>query len=218
MKLFIDRGESTQEYNIELGSPTLLEALVHIRENIDNSLAFDHGCRSGVCGSCAVRVNGEELLACQYDARSGDFIEPLKNLELIKDLKADKSISLDILKRTRLSPIEHDKHIQTAKNESKTMLQSSCILCYSCYSACPALDENEEFLGPFALTRVYRYLQSNSSESKTEILEHIQQDGIWDCVLCSACTDVCPKHIDPKDDIDKLAKMSLEAGYQNPKV
>lgn len=215
MKLKINRAYKMQEYNLETKHSTLLDTLIEIRENIDPTLSFDYGCKSGVCGACSVRVNGEELLACQYEARSGDAIEPLKNYDVLRDLIVDKSHSLHLIKKAKASMHHYAKTIISTEDEQSTIEQSNCILCGSCYSACPALDENEAFLGPFALTRVLRYVNDKREEDSKMMMETIQDDGIWDCVLCSACTDVCPQYIDPKEDITHLIKMSLQLGYQD---
>ncbi|NKQ40674.1 MAG: succinate dehydrogenase/fumarate reductase iron-sulfur subunit [Sulfurovum sp.] len=218
MKLNIDRGDDSQAYEIQLRHPTLLQAFIEIRENIDPSLGFDYACKSGVCGACAVRVNGEELLACQYDARSGDSIEPLRNFDIIKDLIVDKNLSTELIKKAKISIDNHSSVTLDAGDETKTIEQSNCILCCSCYSACPALDEKEDFLGPFVLTRVLRYANDNRAEASKTMMDTIQKNGIWDCVLCSACTDVCPQYIDSKEDIVQLIKKSLSLGYVDPRA
>jgi len=96
-------------------------------------------------------------------------------------------------------------------------VQSDCILCGSCYSACPVYAVNEEFLGPpFALTRTWRYVSDRREEDEKSKIETIQTNGVWDCTLCNECTMVCPQGISPKSDIEKLRSKSAMAGYSDP--
>ncbi|ADV45510.1 succinate dehydrogenase/fumarate reductase iron-sulfur subunit [Nitratifractor salsuginis] len=237
MKLTIQRfqeGQSRDEvFDIaSLKVTTLLSALYEIKAKLDPTLTFLAGCRSGVCGACAVRVNGREKLACSYIPKDGDRIEPLQYHPVLRDLKVDKSKAQETLKpilphlsqRSTLNA----QHSVSPEEEAKYRLQTDCILCDSCYSACPVYAVNPDFLGPFALTRAWRHLsdtrwqESSTSQISTlnaqrsTLLEKIQKNGIWDCTLCGECTAVCPQHIDPKGDIMQLRGESLKAGYNDP--
>ena len=197
---------------------TLLETLEYIKEKSDQTLTFSKGCRSGVCGSCAVKVNKQEVLACEYRPKDGDLIEPLSVVDVIRDLVVDTKPALKKLKKakTHLS-----KPSQKPMNEAEEKLiekQSDCILCLSCYSSCPVFETNKNFLGPFALTRAYRYIADVREENKKEKVEKILQNGIWDCTLCGNCTQVCPQGIDPKTDIIMLQSWAVRFGYQNPNL
>ena len=215
-------------FNSELNNPNfiseyqvnksnLLQALIEIKTINDNSLTFRCGCKSGVCGSCAVRVNGIEKLACKTIINENDLIEPIKNSHIIKDLVVDVSHETSLIAKMGLS-IDTDNDINKVAQEDikKIDLQSNCILCNSCYSSCPVYELNKEFLGPFALTRAIRYVNDKKLVNKATILDSIQTNGIWDCTLCSACTLVCPQGIDPKADIMQLQNISVQNGYLNP--
>lgn len=215
-------------FNSELNNPNfiseyqvnksnLLQALIEIKTINDNSLTFRCGCKSGVCGSCAVRVNGIEKLACKTIINENDLIEPIKNSPIIKDLVVDVSHETFLIAKMGLS-IDTDNDINKVAQEDvkKIDLQSNCILCNSCYSSCPVYELNKEFLGPFALTRAIRYVNDKKLVNKATILDSIQTNGIWDCTLCSACTLVCPQGIDPKADIMQLQNISVQNGYLNP--
>ncbi|HEX5330360.1 2Fe-2S iron-sulfur cluster-binding protein, partial [Sulfuricurvum sp.] len=91
MEITILRGEEAHSYNVELENVTLLSVLNHIKTKQDPTLTYSHGCRSGVCGSCAVRVNGREELMCEYKPSEGDLIEPIRNARVIRDLIVDTS-------------------------------------------------------------------------------------------------------------------------------
>jgi len=201
-------------YNIN--EVNLLKALFEIKTTIDSTLTFRCGCKSGVCGSCAVRVNGVERLACKTNIQNGDLIEPIKNSTIIKDLVVDVSHETLLIQKV-IDTIKSDDNIELDKADIKKIdLQSNCILCNSCYSTCPIYDVNKDFLGPFALTRALRYVNDKRLINKGTILDSIQSSGIWDCTLCSACTLVCPQNIDPKADIMQLQNISVQNGYTNP--
>ena len=200
----------------EVNNTNLLKALIEIKEEIDSSLSFRCGCKSGVCGSCAVKVNGVERLACKVFIKDDDLIEPLKNIEVIKDLIVNVSHETLLINKTKSYINKNsDKEIKQ-ENIEKIDLQSNCILCNSCFSSCPVYDIKGDFIGPFALSRALRYVNDEKLESNDEIISSIQTDGIWDCTLCSACTLVCPQGIDPKADIMQLQNISVQKGYTNP--
>ncbi len=204
------------EYEIPLKEPTLLEALSYIKTNIDQTLTYSSGCRSEVCGSCAVRVNDKERLSCGYKLQDGDVITPLSKLSVIKDLVVEADVSFMTLVRTRAF-LEKDRVVkQSVEDEKLIERQSDCILCNSCFSSCPVLEVNKEFLGPFALTRVYRYVSDKRCEDEKQKIDLVQQNGIWDCTLCGECTAVCPQGIDPKMDIMNLRSKSTKYGYMDP--
>ncbi len=204
------------EYDIPLNNPTLLEALSFIKTNIDQTITFSSGCRSEVCGSCAMRVNGKEVLSCGYKLKDGDIITPLNNLPLIKDLVVESDVSFMTLVKTRAF-LEKNRVVKQTKEDEKLIeRQSDCILCNSCFSSCPVLEVNKDFLGPFALTRVLRYVNDKRCSDEKSKIDLIQQNGIWDCTLCGNCTEVCPQNIDPKMDIMNLRSKSAKYGYMDP--
>lgn len=216
MELNIKRGETLECFTITQKVTTLLEALIHIQEHIDPTLGFDFGCRSGVCGACSVRVNGKEQLACAYPLADGDIVEPLNYYPVKKDLLVDKSHNKALLKRANAAITTYNPATLTPIDETKSKVQTDCILCSSCYSACPVVSVNKEFLGPFALTQAYRYSTDAREANNKNIIDTIQQNAIWDCTLCNECTLACPMGIDPKTDIVNLRNLSAQYGYMDP--
>jgi fumarate reductase iron-sulfur subunit len=216
MKINIQREELV-EFEVTSKDSTLLEILNNIKTSQDSSLTFASGCRSSVCGSCAVRVNGREVLACSYHVKDGDIVEPLKNTEVIRDLvvNMDKALEFNAKSKAYQSSTCSDVNL-SPENEKINEIQSDCILCGSCYSACPVYAVNEEFLGPFALTRVWRYVSDKREINLKEKIDTIQTNGVWDCTLCNECTLVCPQNISSKSDIEKLRTKSSIAGYMDP--
>ena len=218
MKIKIQREELV-EYEIANQDSTLLEVLNNIKTTQDNSLAYSSGCRSSVCGSCAVRVNGREVLACSYHAKDGDVVEPLRNSEVLRDLVVNMDKALEFNKKSKAYQSSQALHVElTQDNEKINEVQSDCILCSSCYSACPVYAVNEEFLGPFSLTRVWRYVSDKREDNEKEKIDTIQTNGVWDCTLCNECTVVCPQGISSKADIEKLRMKSSMHGYGDPNM
>lgn len=210
----LEQKDQIKEFKVE--QDNLLKALEEIKKNQDSSLAYRCGCKSGVCGSCAIRINGVEKLACRTTIKDGDLIEPLKNSKVIKDLVVDVSHETLLIKKTNSAIKQKKENLTlTQKDVLKIDIQSNCILCNACYSSCPVYDVNKEFLGPFALTRALRYENDKKGQNE-EIINNIQTNGIWDCTLCSACTFVCPQGINPKMDIMQLQNISIQKGYSNP--
>lgn len=193
-------------YEIPTKEQTLLSALIYIRENIDSTLEFNYNCKSGVCGVCSIRVNNQETLLCEYKAQDSDKIEPLLHKKEPQEL---------------LKKVQSWLHVNSLKpmgkaNEELIEKQSDCILCGSCFSACPVLYVKPSFLGPYALTRVWRYVADIREGDKRGFLERIQKNGIWDCTLCGECTLACPVGIDSKSDILYLRTKSMQAGHFDP--
>ena len=206
---------ATISYEIPVGL-TLLQSLQHIKATIDPTLSFKAGCRSGICGVCAMRVNDREELACSYKPKDGDIVSPLQYHEVLRDLVVDKQKAKETLKRSRAWLQQNRDVTISIEEEKKTELQSDCILCDSCYSACPVFAVNPDFLGPFALTRAYRYTADPRESDVKSTIDAIQTNGVWDCTLCGECTAVCPQGIDPKMDITMLRGTSSQFGYMDP--
>jgi fumarate reductase iron-sulfur subunit len=208
--------EGIETFEIPNENSTLLKALYHIKNNLDNSLTFSSNCRSGVCGTCAMRVNGKEVLACSYKVQDGDLIEPLNYHEVQRDLKVNKQKVRETLKQSTAWMQKPQEAIVSPESVLLNEKQTDCILCDSCYSACPVLEVNPDFMGPFALTRVYRYTTDARESDMSTSIAKVQTNGIWDCTLCGECTAVCPQGIDPKMDINMLRSQASQLGYMDP--
>ena len=218
MQIKILRSDTNahQTYIVPDGEMTLLNALTHIKTTQDATLTFMAGCRASVCGTCAMRVNGKEVLACAYKIKDEDIVEPLQYHVVLRDLKVDKNRAKETLVKSTAWLQSFQEAALTHKDEKLTEKQTDCILCNSCYSACPVYAVNPDFLGPFALTRAYRYATDKREADAKSIIDHIQTNGVWDCTLCGECTAVCPKGIDPKMDITMLRGDSITNGYTDP--
>lgn len=217
MKISIKRNENFIDYEVDLENTTLLAVLEKIKTTQDATLTFSSGCRSSVCGSCAMKVNSKEVLACGYKVQDGDVVEPLRNVPVIRDLVVDmrKAYEFNVKAKAWQSKISKDI-VLTHEDEKINEVQSDCILCASCYSACPVYAVNEEFLGPFSLTRMWRYLSDARVDDVQDKVTNLQTNGVWDCTLCNECTVVCPQNISSKSDIEKLRAKSAQFGFMDP--
>jgi len=206
-----------KEYTLTQENMTLLDALNTIKTQVDPSLSYSAGCRSGVCGSCGVRVNGTEELACTYKLSDGDLIEPQNNLPVLKDLIVDTEKMMHFTKVAKAWSSQNSENILVSPEDAeRNEIQSDCILCGSCFSACPVYTTNENFIGPFALTRSWRYVNDVREHDTQEKMEAIQSNGIWDCTLCNECVPVCPQGIAPKQDIAMLRSKAGMMGFMDP--
>ncbi len=203
-------------YTLAQEEMTLLDALAYIKSHSDATLTFSAGCRASVCGTCAVRVNGKEVLACAHKVKEGDLVEPLQYHPVLRDLKVDKHPAQQTLKRSTAWLHDYHETSLSHQDEKQSETQTDCILCDACYSACPVYALKPDFLGPFALTRAYRYSIDKRERGVKNIIDTVQNNGIWDCILCGECTVACPKGIDPKMDIMMLRSSSVQHGYADP--
>lgn len=198
---------------------TVLDGLFYIRENLDNSLAFRASCRMGICGSCAVKINGKPRLACetQLSKFKEVKIEPLDNFAVIKDLVTEfegffakhKKVKPYLInpKLNYENPVEQ---IQTPKQLKAYYDFTLCIKCGACYSVCPAGATLESYLGPAALASAYRFNADSRDHGKEERLKIVSQpNGVWRCHSAMECSEVCPKQIEPAKAIQLLRRATL---------
>ncbi len=203
-----------QTYEVPLLHPgmTVLEGLIYIKENLDPTLAVRYSCRMAVCGSCAMYVNGRGILACHTALRefpSGKLtVEPMPNYPVVKDLMTDmeaffdhhKTVKPYLLRPQDRAEIESPtREFLQLPEELEAFLQFSyCIKCGLCVSACPTVATDPDFLGPQALMTVARYNRDNRDGGTVYRLRVVDAPhGLWNCHFAGACTEVCPKGVDP---------------------
>lgn len=214
-----DKESRFDSYTVEaLPTDRVLDSLMHVYRNEDGSLAFRKSCAHGVCGSDAMRINGKERLACKtliQDVADSDgdtiLIEPLRHMTVQKDLMVDQSDFLERFKK--VSPFlipsedipENGEFIQSQIQRDAIDDATKCINCGACYSACPILESNPDFLGPAALVHASRFIYDSRDkglDARLEILD--QPNGVWACDSHFECTRVCPRGIK----ITKLINMT----------
>jgi succinate dehydrogenase / fumarate reductase iron-sulfur subunit len=216
-----DREARFQSYRIRvIPGLTVLGMLLRIRDEIDGTLSFRCSCRSAVCGSCAMVINGKIDLACRTQVASFRtdtiILEPLPNLQIIKDLVVDMTPFWDMYEKIqpyliRKSP-DPEKEIAQSEDERKRIDQFvNCILCASCYGACPVLARDSDYLGPAALAKLERFVLDSRDERPGSALDAINDDaGVWGCDTILRCIDACPKDVRPTDSIVGLRKVILK--------
>lgn len=213
---------------------TVLDGLLYIKENLDSTLAFRTSCRMGVCGSCGMLVNNYPHLAChtQIEEFKSDIItvKPLANLAIIKDLVVDlspmfarhKSVKPYIIRKDTAEMEKPTAEYYQTSGELDAFEQFSyCVKCGICLAACPTSASDRLFLGPQALAQCYHYNADTRDDGKEErngvaASEH----GVWHCHLAGACSEACPKGVDPALAIQllkgQMAGQALGLGKKQP--
>ncbi len=199
---------------------TVLDGLLYIKENLDSTLTFRASCRMAVCGSCGMLVNNYPHLAChtQIEEFQADrlTLKPLPNHPIIKDLVSDLSSFFDKHRSIKPYIIRSDteemesptREYAQLPDELKEFLQFTyCVKCGACVSACPISASDELFLGPQALAQCYRYCADNRDAGEKERLPIAGAGhGVWNCHFAAACSEACPKGLDPALAIQLLKK------------
>ncbi|MCQ4575084.1 MAG: succinate dehydrogenase iron-sulfur subunit [Candidatus Brocadiales bacterium] len=197
---------------------TVLDGLNYILENLDGSLAFRSSCRAGVCGSCAMHINGKHRLACNTQVASLKTqeitIRPLAHLEVEKDLcvNMDQFWEKHELVRPYLvpgSPPPEKERIQSQEDRKELDMVIDCIQCASCYSACPITLTSKEYIGPAALLKIDRYVRDTRDGIHNLRIEQADGPyGAWRCHNVFAC-QCCPKELDPPRSIAHIKRRLL---------
>ncbi len=197
----------------------LLEALLRIQDEHDGTLSFRYSCRGAVCGSCAMLVNGQLLLACRTPVESllgkPILMKPLPHFPVIRDLIVDLSSFFDHYGKMELrlqgKPIRTPREYIMNEDERREIdPYVNCILCGICYGACPAFGRDSQFMGPAILAKVYRFLADPRDSRGEEILEAVDgQSGVWGCNTVFQCVRVCPKQVPPTHGIVKMRRRIL---------
>jgi succinate dehydrogenase / fumarate reductase iron-sulfur subunit len=207
-------------YEIDMAScgPMVLDVLIKIKNEIDPTLTFRRSCREGICGSCAMNINGLNTLACTKACEdlAGDVrIYPLPHLPVVKDLVPDLTrfyaqyASVKPWLTTR-SPAPADRErLQSKHDQEKIDRPSACILCACCSAGCPSYWWNSDrYLGPAALLAAYRWIIDSRDEATAERLEALEDPfKLYRCHTIMNCTEACPKDLNPAKAIGAIKKM-----------
>jgi succinate dehydrogenase / fumarate reductase iron-sulfur subunit len=224
----VDSTAHHQEFRLEVArGTTVLDALIRIKNECDGSLALRYSCRSAICGSCAMTINGSEKLACRTSLREelerhGHItVSPLRHLPVIKDLVVDMASFWEKVRDVHpwlvsvARPVREGVPAHMKHGNPQFHNVDACIMCGACVAACTVHEVSKGFVGPAALAKADRFL-SDPRESPSSIrtrLTALQEDhGIWDCTRCNFCVEVCPKDVKPMEAIVRLRRASLERG------
>ncbi|MEF8812462.1 MAG: succinate dehydrogenase/fumarate reductase iron-sulfur subunit [Halovenus sp.] len=202
---------------------TVLDGLIYARDKYDSSLTFRHSCRQAVCGSDALFINGRQRLGCKTQMGELDWpvrIEPLPHQDVVKDLVVDMQHFYDQMHAVEpyfdpdeLPDGEFEEQRQSPENREKVKLSTRCIWCGACMSSCNIAAGNNEYLGPAAINKAYRFAmdEREGSDRKKERLRIIdQENGVWRCQTQFSCTEVCPKDIPLTEHIQELKREAVK--------
>lgn len=211
-----------QDFKVDVDeSATVLEALMSIKDKQDGSLAFRRSCRSGICGSCAMRINGYEQLACQTKVLNETElfgflnVEPLGNLKPEKDLIVDFEPFFEQLAKAKpwlvpRMPQPEKEYLMAPEERTRVDKAADCIYCSCCYSSCNVAAVDADFPGPAAIVKAARFAFDVRDIEADERAAVMTDEGMWWCSRCQFCTAVCPKDIPCQEVIVQLKNQALK--------
>jgi succinate dehydrogenase / fumarate reductase iron-sulfur subunit len=219
-----DSGENPRmdsfEIDLDTCGPMVLDAVVKIKNEIDPSLTFRRSCREGICGSCAMNIDGTNTLACTIPISKlkGDIkIYPLPHMSVVKDLVPDMThfyaqyASIQPWIRTQSVAPPDKERLQSKEDRENLDGLYECILCACCSTSCPSYWWNgDRYLGPAILLQAYRWLADSRDEATGERLDQLEDPfRLYRCHTIMNCTNTCPKHLNPAKAIAEIKKMML---------
>jgi succinate dehydrogenase / fumarate reductase, iron-sulfur subunit len=219
-----DAGEnpSIDTYHVNLSEcgPMVLDGLIKIKNEIDPTLAFRRSCREGICGSCAMNIDGTNTLACTRaisDVGSNVRIYPLPHMSVVKDLVPDlthffaQHRSIEPWLKTE-TPAPGTEWRQSREDRALLDGLYECILCACCTTSCPSYWWNgERYLGPAALLQAKRWIADSRDEATGERLDNLEDPfRLYRCHTILNCAQVCPKGLNPAKAISEIKKMMVE--------
>jgi succinate dehydrogenase / fumarate reductase iron-sulfur subunit len=211
----------TFEIDLDKCGPMVLDALIKMKSEMDPTLTFRRSCREGICGSCAMNINGRNGLACTMaiEDLAGDVrITPLPHMEVIKDLVPDfthfyaQYASIRPWLQTVSTTPSGKERLQSPEQREKLDGLYECILCACCSTSCPSYWWNsDKFLGPAILLQAYRWLADSRDEMTGERLDELEDPfRLYRCHTIMNCANVCPKGLSPARAIAEIKKMQAE--------
>jgi succinate dehydrogenase / fumarate reductase iron-sulfur subunit len=220
-----DSGENPRidSYQVDMAAcgPMVLDALIKIKNEVDSTLTFRRSCREGICGSCAMNIDGVNTLACTKataEIRGEVKIYPLPHMPVIKDLVPDLSnfyaqyASVKPWLQTRTPAPPDRERLQSKEDQEKIDQPSACILCACCSTSCPSYWWNSDrYLGPAALLAAYRWIVDTRDEATGERLDELEDPfRLYRCHTIMNCAEACPKDLNPARAIAQIKKMIAE--------
>ena len=220
-----DSGENprmdTYEIDRDQCGPMVLDALIKIKNELDSTLSFRRSCREGICGSCAMNIDGTNTLACikPIDSIQGDIkIYPLPHMQVIKDLIPDMTHfyaqyeSIQPWLKTDSPKPAGSEQLQSPEDREKLDGLYECILCACCSTSCPSYWWNsEKYLGPAVLLQAYRWIADSRDEYAGERLDDLEDPfKLYRCHTIMNCTKTCPKGLNPAKAISEIKKLMVQ--------
>ena len=209
----------TFEVDMDSCGPMVLDALIKIKNETDSTLTFRRSCREGVCGSCAMNIDGTNTLACTKaidDVKGEVHIYPLPHMPVVKDLVPDLSQAYAQLRsvepwlKSETPPPDRER-LQTPEERAKLDGLWECILCFSCSTSCPSYWWNgDRYLGPAVLLQAYRWIADSRDEATGERLDNLEDPfRLYRCHTIMNCTKTCPKGLNPAKAIGEIKKLMV---------
>ena len=209
------------EVDLDQCGPMVLDALIKIKDEIDPTLTFRRSCREGICGSCAMNIDGVNTLACLLanDDIKGDIkVYPLPHMPVVKDLVPDLTrfyaqyASIKPWLQTRTPPPPDRERLQTKEDQERIDEPAACILCACCSTSCPSYWWNSDrYLGPATLLQAYRWIVDSRDEATGERLDDLEDPfRLYRCHTIMNCTNACPKGLNPAQAIAKTKQLLAE--------
>jgi succinate dehydrogenase / fumarate reductase iron-sulfur subunit len=203
---------------------TVLDALEFAKAEVDGSITFRRSCRSAICGSCSMNINGVTGLACKTPISTvlredrSVKVDPMPNFEPMKDMVVHMDPFWDKYSRLKpyLQPKDRDEDHERERRVSpedmrKLVAVANCVMCATCYALCPVVSVDPSFAGPAAISYAYRFIEDVRDDKRNERLGQISDDYLWLCAHCYACS-YCPKHVEPHDRIIDTKRATVSAG------
>jgi succinate dehydrogenase / fumarate reductase, iron-sulfur subunit len=217
-----DRHPRLDSFEVDLDDcgPMVLDALIWIKNKVDPTLTFRRSCREGVCGSCAMNIDGTNWLACtrfNSETDSVAAVYPLPNMRIIKDLVPD--LTHLVAQYEMIEPWLHSRtptpgkeRLQSIEERKELDGYYECILCFCCTSGCPSHWWNgDRFLGPAALLQAWRWLADSRDEATGQRLDDLDDPfRLYRCHTILNCTRTCPKGLNPGKAIGEIKKKVIE--------
>lgn len=202
---------------------TILDGLNQIKWEQDGTLTYRKSCRSGICGSCAMKIHGINGLACETQIerlkKSKIVIDPLPGFKVLKDIAVDMEPFYEHLARVKPylindTPPPDRERVQSPEDFKVFSDAVACILCGSCTSSCPSFWADKSYIGPAALYKAFRYNFDTRDQGQKERMEVLDnKHGLWRCHTIFNCMDACPKNLRITEGISKLKRLVIREKF-----
>ncbi|HYP62384.1 MAG TPA: succinate dehydrogenase iron-sulfur subunit [Acidocella sp.] len=211
----------TYEVDLDKCGPMVLDAIIKIKNEIDASLTFRRSCREGICGSCAMNIDGTNTLACLKpidEVKGAVKITPLPHMPVVKDLVPDLNQpyaqlrSIEPWLQADTAPPPDAERLQSKEERAEIDGLWECILCFCCSTSCPSYWWNgDRYLGPAVLLQAYRWIADSRDEATGKRLDALEDPfKLYRCHTIMNCTQTCPKGLNPAKAIGKIKQLMLE--------
>ena len=209
------------EIDTDIVGTMVLDVLIHIKNEIDPTLTFRRSCREGICGSCAMNIDGSNTLAClksHADVDGAVNIYPLPHMSVIKDLVPDLSQAYAQLRsvepwlKSDTLPPPDSERLQSKEERAKLDGMWECILCFCCTTSCPSYWWNgDRYLGPAVLLQAYRWIADSRDEHTGSRLDELEDTyKLYRCHTIMNCTKTCPKGLNPAKAIGEIKQLLVD--------